>query len=422
MSTERVVAVGAGQASAQFIDELRAQGFEGGLLLVGEEAHLPYQRPPLSKAFLAGVVDRDWLAYRPPEFYARRGVELRLGRRAAAIDRAQQTVLLDDGERVAYDRLLLATGARPRCLAVPGADLPGVAMLRGIADAEAIRAHLPTAADVAIIGGGFIGLEVAAILAVRGHAVTVIEAGPRVLGRAVAPEVSAFFAAAHRARGVRIVENAQIAEISSTAGALAVDCAGESVRADLVVVGIGIEPETGLAEAAGLACRDGILVDERCRTRDPAILAAGDCTRFDHPLLGRSVRLETVHNAVEQGRTAAHSALGHELPYRQTPWVWSDQYGYRLQSVGDGFGYDSTVLRGDPAEGRFSLCYFSGGQFLGLNAVNRPGDFAAARRILDRGLSLAASDAADLGFDLGRIAPKRLTHWFEREFGPSHAA
>lgn len=416
MSAPRVVIVGGGQAAAQCIDELRARRFAGEIVLVGDEPHLPYQRPPLSKAFLAGSIDTPWLEYRGRDFYDRRGIVLRLGSRAVAIERRDQRLVLASGEHLAYDRLVLATGARPRRLRVAGGDLPNVFTLRGIDDALAIRARLAGGGDVVIVGGGFIGLEVAAILAGLGKRATVVEAGPRVLGRAVAPAISAFFAAAHRARGVRIIEDATIAGIASVGAGLRVDLGSEGLDAALVIAGIGVEPATELASAAGIACDDGILVDGQARTSDAAILAAGDCTRFDHPLIGRSVRLETVHNAIEQGRTAAHAILGIDRSYVQTPWVWSDQYGYRLQSVGDGTGYDRIVQRGDPADGRFSILYFAGDRFLGLNAVNRPGDFAAARRILDRGLALAPADAADPRFDLAAVAPKRPISWFERPF------
>lgn len=423
----QIVIVGAGQAAAQLIEALRAGGHCGPITLVGDEPRLPYQRPPLSKQYLAGGCDADWLAYRPDDFYVQHGVQTRLGRRALGIDRRAQRLRLDDGAELTYDALALATGTRVRRLPFAGADAPGLHYLRTVADADAIKATVARARRVVIVGGGFIGLEVAAVLAQLGREVTVLEAAPTLLPRVVAPEVSRFLLAQHESHGVRIAAGVQVAGIetraagpgSSGAAALAVLAADGAVfPADAVVVGVGVLPNVELAQDAGLECQDGIVVDELARTADPAIVSAGDCTRHPNALAGRSLRLETVHNAVEQAKTAAGTLCGRPVPYTQAPWVWSDQYGFRLQVVGLIEGYDAHVVRGDPTRSGFAVCYFRQGRFLGLHAVNRPAEFAAARRMLNAGVPLTAEQAADPRFELARQAQRPLRLEFTPPWAP----
>lgn len=400
---ERLVVVGAGQAAAQLVEAAREYGWRGPIALLGEEAELPYQRPPLSKQYLAGERGRDWLDHRPPEFYQRAAVTPLLGQRTRAIDRTTRQVLLDDGSSLPYDRLALTTGAAVRRLSVSGAQ-ERVHYLRTLHDVERIRAALAGVRRVVVIGGGFIGMEVAAVLIQRGYEVTVLEAGTRILARSVDPATAGFLACEHARHGVRIVTGASIAAIQADGAAHAVVAAdGRCWGADLVIAGVGVEPRVELAAQAGLACDDGIVVDEQARTSDPLIVAAGDCTRHPNARLGRALRLETVHNAVEQARTAAATLCGRDRPYRQVPWVWSDQYDLRFQAAGAVDGSARGVVRGSIAERAFAVFMFDGERLLGVNCVNRPHDFAATRYLLNEGIALAPEAAADPGFDLRRL-------------------
>jgi 3-phenylpropionate/trans-cinnamate dioxygenase ferredoxin reductase subunit len=420
MSRGAIVIVGGGQAGAQVADALGRLGHGGPVTLIGDEPCLPYQRPPLSKRGLVDHCDAHWLAYRPAEFYARHDVRLETGRRVVQVDRVRHRVLLDDGRELPYEGLALATGTRVRRLAVPGAESCGVHYLRTIADAEAIRAALPAARRVVIVGGGFIGLEVAAVLAEQGREVVVLEAAPRLLPRVAAPELAEFLHEQHRQHGVRIATSASVSGIERE-GTARIVCTADGQRwpADLVIAGIGIVPNVEVAAQCGLDCDDGILVDDAARTSDPDIVAAGDCTRHPNTLLGRQVRLETVHNAVEQGKVAAQTLAGRPARYAQVPWVWSDQFAFRLQVAGLVDGYDHHVVRGNPARGRFSVCYFRGERLLALQAINRPAEFAAARRLLNSRMAMTPAQAADPGFDLAACAqPRRRLDFvppFERE-------
>ncbi len=400
--TRPVIVAGAGHAAGQVLVALRKEGYAGPLVLVGEEPQLPYQRPPLSKAYLAGKVGFERLQYRAPQFYAEQHIDTRLGRPAVAIDRAARTLTLHGGDTLAYERLVLATGARVRTLAVPGAGCEGVHYLRTLADSDALRARLGTAGAVLVIGGGFIGLEVAAVCRELGKTVTVLETQDRLLARVVSPAVSAFFRAVHEERGVEVITGAQVAAIETgERRPLAVrDAAGRRFEADLVVVGIGVVPNTELACAAGLECEDGIVVDQYARTSDPHIVAAGDCTRFPNPLLGLRLRLESVHNAVEQANTAAATLCGRERPYAQVPWFWSDQYDLVLQMAGISAGHDQEVLRGDPDARRFSMYYYKSGRLVAIDSINRPVDHMLGRKLLTAGVTPTPAQAADPSFDL----------------------
>jgi len=383
---ERIVIVGGGQAAVQAIDTLRRKGFAGELVLIGDEPWLPYQRPPLSKKYLAGALERDRLLLRPQHFYESHSVEARLGRRVEEISRREQRLRLDDGSTVAYDALLIATGSRPRPLGAPGADLEGVYFLRTIADVERIRAGLVAGKRLVIVGGGYIGLEVAATAREAGVDVTVLEMADRVMNRVVSPQLSAFYEAEHARHGVRILCNSKVRALAAAPGSRQVRAVvtenGEEHAADTVVLGCGVLPADDLAVAAGLACENGVVVDDRCRTSDPRIYAAGDCT--SHPSLhyGRRLRLESVDNAFEQGASAALNLLGIETVHDKVPWFWSDQYDLKLIIIGVCQGYDSVVMRGDPATRAFSVCYLRGGELIAIDTVNSAKDQMAARKLI----------------------------------------
>jgi len=380
---DTIVVIGGGHAGAQVVDSLRREHFAGRLVLVCGEPVLPYQRPPLSKKFLAGELEEARLPIRPASFYESIHCELMLGNPVAAIDTAARTLALADGGQLAYDRLVLAVGGHARPLSVPGAGLPGVHVLRTIADVNAIRAQLTRGVRVAIVGAGYIGLECAASFRKLGFDVTVIEMMNRVMSRVVAPEMSNFYSAEHARHGVTILTDRRVSAMWGEGCVTAVECSDDTqVPADLVLVGIGLVPNTELATAAGIHCDDGIAVDEHCRTSEPNIYAIGDCCSHPSPRYGRRLRLESVDNAFEQARTAAANICGRSVVHDKTPWFWSDQYELKLQIVGLSQGYDQVVLRGDPASHAFSCCYLKGGELIALDAVNHGKDFMAARKLI----------------------------------------
>jgi 3-phenylpropionate/trans-cinnamate dioxygenase ferredoxin reductase subunit len=371
--TDPIVVVGAGQSGAQAAQTLRQLGYDGPLVLIGDEPHPPYQRPPLSKKFLAGEIAAEALWLRPSALYEKLGVDLALGRSVSEIDVPGHRLLFQSGESLAYSKLLLATGSRARALALAGANLPGVYGLRTIADVDRIRPNLQHGLRLVVIGGGYIGLEVAAVAARRGLDVTVLEAAPRVLARVVAAPVSTFLTDLHRAEGVDIRLNAAVSGIEGTDRATAVRLAdGTLIPADAMLLAVGGIAETGLAEAAGLAVDAGILVDTAGRTSAPDIFAAGDCTRFPSARFGRMIRLESVQNAIDQAKIAAAALLGGDVSYDPVPWFWSDQYDVKLQIAGLSDGADRTLVEGDPASGRFSVSYGRSGRLVAVDTINTP--------------------------------------------------
>jgi 3-phenylpropionate/trans-cinnamate dioxygenase ferredoxin reductase component len=381
--TSTILIIGGGQAGAQAADTLRREGFGERLVLIGDEPHLPYQRPPLSKQYLAGELAAERLPFRHRSFYDEHRIELRLGEEASRIDRAARRVVLAHGETLPYDRLLLCVGAVSRPLTCPGAELPGVHYLRTIADVAAIRAGLREGARVVVIGGGYIGLETAATARKLGCAVTVLEMADRVMNRVVASSVSEFFAHEHRTQGVKIICNTRVVRLEGARSVERVVCAdGSTYPADLLIVGVGALPNARLAAEAGLACENGIVVDEYCRTSDAAIYAAGDCTNHPSLRFEMRVRLESVDNAFEQGKTAALNMLGRSMQHDRVPWFWSDQFDHKLLIAGLSSGFDQQVLRGDPAARAFSVVYLKGGELVALEAVNRPKDYMAARKLI----------------------------------------
>jgi 3-phenylpropionate/trans-cinnamate dioxygenase ferredoxin reductase component len=406
-----IVIVGAGQAGVQIAESLRQEGYDGELLLIGEEPHPPYQRPPLSKKWLFEGGHPSQLALRGAEALARRRIELRLEARVAAVHRDSASVEFRGGERLRYGRLAFATGSVPRPLSVPGASLRGVLCLRGIADstaiAEAIRRCGTQGRPVVVVGGGFIGLEVAAGARKLGAAVTVLEGLPRLMSRVTAPIVSEAFERLHRGHGVEFVFNAQVTELVGEADCVsAVRTAdGREYPAGCVVVGIGVAADDRLALEAGLACDRGIIVDECSRTSDPDVVAAGDCTARRLPD-GRLLRLESVQNAVEQGKSAAAALMGRERPFHATPWFWSDQYDVKLQMAGLSHGYDQVIARGDVDKPAFSAFYLRAGRLIAVDSLNRISDHMLAKRLLDNGVLPTAEQIADPGFDLHSLVKK----------------
>jgi 3-phenylpropionate/trans-cinnamate dioxygenase ferredoxin reductase subunit len=399
---ERVIIVGAGQAGAQVAVSLRQLGFAGDLTLLGEEPHPPYQRPPLSKGYLSGemALERTWL--RSEGYYAKHGIELRRGVRAARILPEERALLCADGARLGYDLLALCTGSAARRLPLRGVDLAGVLYLRTLTDADRIRAAVRPGANAVIIGGGYIGLEVAASLRKLGCAVTVLEALERVMNRVVAPPLSAFFAAEHARRGVEVVTNAAVAALEGAAHVERVVCAdGRAFAADLVVIGIGAVPNDELARDAGLEIENGVMVDAFGRTSDPAIFAAGDVTNHPNALFARRLRLESVHNAMEQAKAVARAIAGQPHAYADVPWFWSDQYDLKLQIAGVGDPDDELVMRGDPAARAFSCLHLRESRLVAIDCINRGGDFLVAKKLIGAGAVLDRARAANPEVPLG---------------------
>ncbi|HEX8783097.1 MAG TPA: FAD-dependent oxidoreductase [Steroidobacteraceae bacterium] len=383
---ERIVIAGGGQAAVQAVDTLRRRGFSGGLTLVGDEPLPPYQRPPLSKKYLAGSLERERLLIRPAAFFADHSVTTHFGQRVTEIARRERHVRLDDGRVLPYDALLLATGSRPRRLLAPGSELAGVHYLRTIADADRIRGECAAGGRIVIIGGGYIGLEVAATARERGMEVTVLEMAARVMSRVTSPEVSAFYEAEHARHGVRIRCNETVRALhgdhrTGRVRAVLTEAGGE-YPAELVIVGVGVAPADELAKTAGLECENGVVTDVYCRTADEAIYAAGDCASHLNRQYGRHLRLESVDNAFEQGTTVALNLLGTATLHDKVPWFWSDQFDLKLIIVGVGYGYDSAIVRGSPATRSFSVCYLRGGELVALDSINTPKDQMAARKLI----------------------------------------
>ena len=382
----QIVIVGAGQAADQAVHTLRRKGFTGKLAVVGDEPWLPYQRPPLSKKYLAGALDRDRLVLRPQHFYKEHSVETHLGRRVKEISRKDRRVRLDDGSVLPYDALLLATGSRPRPLTVPGADLPGVHTLRTIEDVERIRTDFADGRRLVIIGGGYIGLEVAATARELGLDVTVLEMAERVMNRVTCKEVSSFYETEHARHGVQIITNARVRALAGDPRTGRVKAVltddGAEHPADVVVVGVGVLAADDLAVASGLECANGIVVNEYCQTSDPAIYAAGDCANHPNLHYGLRLRLESVDNAFEQAATAAHNLLGSPTVHDRVPWFWSDQYDLKMIIVGLCQGHDTVVVRGSPAARSFSACYLRAGELVALDSVNSAKDQMAARKLI----------------------------------------
>jgi 3-phenylpropionate/trans-cinnamate dioxygenase ferredoxin reductase component len=401
MTNGAVLIVGAGHAGFQLATSLRQQGFKERIGLVNDEAHLPYQRPPLSKAYLKGTGGPDSLMFRPDKFYRDQNVEL-ISDRAVSIDRAARKLLLASGSSLDYGHLVLATGARNRLLDIPNANHEDVRYLRTLDESEALRQRIAPGQRVVVIGAGFIGLEFAATARAKGLEVDVLELGTRVMARAVTAEISEFFQARHTAAGIRIHLGVQATSIESdgvsVTGVSLSD--GRHVPADMVVVGVGVLPNVELAAEAGLSVAAGIIVDEHLLTSDPHISAIGDCAPFASQRFSGSLRLESVQNATDHARCVASRLTGDAKTYDGLPWFWSDQGPDKLQIAGLTTGYDRVVVRGDPGQASFSAFCYKSGQLVGVESVNRAADHVFGRKILGLNRTIEPEQAADTGFDL----------------------
>jgi 3-phenylpropionate/trans-cinnamate dioxygenase ferredoxin reductase component len=402
----RIVIIGGGQAGAQALQSLRQGGYEGKLTLVADEAALPYQRPPLSKAYMKGEFSEERLYFRPEAWYQDQKIEVILSTHAVKIDRTAQTVELPHGGQIDYDALIIATGSRPRTLPTKGADLEGVHDLRTLADVERIRPNMITGRKMVIIGAGYIGLEAAAVARQMGLEVTVLEMAPRVLARVTSPVMSEFFETEHRTQGVNILTGARLDHLDGKDGMVSAAILADGTRldADIVLAGIGILPNEELAKDAGIACNNGILVDRDARTSDPRVFAAGDCASRPLVHFGRSGRLESVHNAIEQGKLAAAAILGKPRPAEDCPWFWSDQYDLKLQIAGLSQDYDEIVVRGDPKERKFAAFYLRNGTLIAVDAVNSPPEFLASKKLIMSGAKLAPATLGDTSVSMKDIA------------------
>jgi 3-phenylpropionate/trans-cinnamate dioxygenase ferredoxin reductase subunit len=401
---ERVVILGAGQAGAQVAISLRQLGFVGDIVLLGDEPHPPYQRPPLSKGLLTGEMDVERTYIRQPAWYEKHAIQLRLGVRAERIERDRQRLVMADGETLAYDFLVLCTGTRARRLGLPGEELEGVFYLRTLDESHAIRTAARPGTKAVIVGGGYIGLEVAAGLIKLGCEVTVLEALPRVMSRVVPASVSDFFTAEHEGRGVRILTGTGVVSLQGGAKVEQVVGASRDIHvAQLALIGIGAAPNDDIARAAGLPTENGVVVDELGRTEDPHVFAAGDVTNHPSHQFARRIRLESVHNAQAQAKAVASAIAGKPVPYREVPWFWSDQYDLKLQIAGIASPDDEYLIRGDPATRAFSCLHLRGERLVAVDAINRPQDFLAGQKLIREARAIDRHRAADPGIRLADL-------------------
>lgn len=393
-----MVIVGGGQAAGQNVASLRQAGYEGEIVLIGDESHPPYQRPPLSKQYLSGEHGIERVYLRPPTFYQDKNITLKLGVSVTALDTKSHRVKTPSGEDIEYEKLLLATGSRPRILDAPGSDLPGIFYLRTIADVDRIREAMTKARNVCIVGGGYIGLEVASVAVTSGLSVTVLEMEDRILQRVTTPEMSTFYHGLHSSHGINILTHAAVHGFAGDGQVERVLCGEQSIEADLVIVGIGILPNVELAEAAGIHCENGIVVDDHCQTSEADVFAAGDCSNHPNPILQRRLRLESVPNAMEQARVAAANMLGGDDTYGSIPWFWSDQYDLKLQMVGFSSDGDTQVLRGDKSANQFAIFYLKDGAVVAVDAVNSPREFMVCKQLY--GKTVDQAQLQDTNIDL----------------------
>ncbi|MFL2517899.1 MAG: NAD(P)/FAD-dependent oxidoreductase [Candidatus Azotimanducaceae bacterium] len=398
-----MVIIGAGHAAGQAAASLRQEKYTGPITIIGDEAHLPYQRPPLSKAYLSGSQEVDRVYLRAEKFYQEKEIDLKLSTRATAIDPDAKAVELEDGSKIDYDKLLISTGSRPRLLSIPGSDLGGIHYLRTIDDVDGIRADMHEGANLVIVGGGYIGLEVAAVGVEQGLNVHVLEMEDRILQRVTTPTMSKYYDELHRGRGVQIHTNTGVTGFSGDAKVQKVMCGDTEFAADMVIVGIGIVPNIELAEAAGIICDNGIVVDDHCQTSNPDIYAAGDCTNHPNALLDRRLRLESVPNAMDQARTSASNMLGGDKSYAAIPWFWSDQYELKLQMVGFSADGNREVMRGDMASNQFAVFYLKDNTVVAADTVNSPKEFMLCKQLVGKEADSAvlADSTSDLKSLLG---------------------
>ena len=397
--TENFIIVGASHAASMLAPSLRQQGWQGRILVVGAEASIPYHRPPLSKDYLAGEKTLDEILIRPAKVYEKSEVEFILNTSVESIDRDNKTVRLSNNETLSYDKLALTVGSKVRKVNLPGVDLDGVFYLRDLRDVERITPYINPGANAVIVGGGYIGLETAAVLNKKGMNVTVLEMMERVLQRVTAPVVSEFYTRIHEEEGVSIRCGVGVSGFKGNGRVAKVLCSdGSGFAADLVIIGVGILPNTALAEAAGLEVDNGIVVNDRAQTSDPDIFAAGDCTNHHNPIYDRRIRLESVQNATDQSRVAAGAACGKEVSYNAVPWFWSEQYDLMLQIAGLSQGYDEIITRGDPGNGRsFAAFYLREGRVIAVDAINKPPEFMFSKKLIPMQKTVDKKRLADAG-------------------------
>lgn len=394
-----MVIIGAGQGAGQAAASFRQEGYEGEVIVLGDEAYPPYQRPPLSKAYLSGELPIEKVYVRAEKFYADKNIDMRTNTRVTSIDPEGHTVTTDAGDTINYEKLMIATGSRPRILNIEGSNLGGIHYLRTIADVDAIRDSMADTKNIVIVGGGYIGLEVASVAVKSGKTVSVLEAEDRILQRVTTPEMSEYYHNLHQSRGLNILTNTTCSGFKGENGKVTqVMCGDEAIDADLVIVGIGIIPNIELAQEAGLACENGITVDDHCQTSNPDIYAIGDCTNHPNPLLNRRLRLESVPNAMEQARVAVTNMLGGDKVYAAVPWFWSDQYELKLQMVGFSSDGDTQVMRGDQAANEFAVFYLKDNKVVAADAVNAPREFMVAKQLY--GVEVDPADLANPETDL----------------------
>jgi 3-phenylpropionate/trans-cinnamate dioxygenase ferredoxin reductase subunit len=380
---ENLLIIGAGQSAIQCISTLKKEGYSGSITLVGEEEHLPYQRPPLSKGFLEDSIGKERLYFKKLEFFTENKVQLYLGLSAEKLEIDNQKVYLSDNSELEFDKLVFATGSRVRNLDFPGSELKSIFYLRDLDDAEAIKKDLETSKNLVIIGAGYIGLEAAAIAAKKNKIVTIVEMADRVMNRTVDPQISEYYLNLHQSYGVQFHFNTSLEAINKVSDSLEVVCSdGTKVKADSVLIGAGVVPNIGLAEEAGIYCDNGIIVDEFGQTNFKNIYACGDCTNHPNKILNKNLRLESVHNAMEQAKTVASSVMNNPMEYSQVPWFWSDQYDHKLQIVGLSGDHDLVTMRGTTNDAKFMLFYTKDEELIAVDAINNPKEFLISRKLV----------------------------------------
>jgi len=401
---ENLVIVGAGQSAIQCITSLRKEDYSGLITLVGEEEHLPYQRPPLSKGFLEDTVSNERLYFKKLEFFIENKVQLKLGAKAEEIDIENNNIHLSDNTKLSFDKLVFATGSSVRKLDFPGKDLNSIHYLRGLDDALSIKKDLQTKQNIVVVGAGYIGLEVAAIAAKQNKSVTVIEMADRVMNRTVDPQISDYYFSLHQKNGVTFKFNTSLKEIVGTNNPEKVICSdGTEVQADMVIIGAGIMPNVELAENAGLSCDNGIVVNEFGKTDHANIYACGDCTNHPNKLLNKKIRLESVHNAMEQSKTVASSIINKSLAYNQIPWFWSDQYDHKLQIVGLSGDHDKVTMRGDMSEAKFMMFYTKDEKLIAVDAVNNSKEFLICKKLVANKVTIKPDEISNPATNLNDL-------------------
>ena len=401
---ENLLIIGAGQSAIQCISTLKKEGYSGSITLVGEEEHLPYQRPPLSKGFLEDSISKERLYFKKLEFFTENKVQLYLGLSAEKLEIDNQKVYLSDNSVLEFDKLVFATGSRVRLLDFPGSELKSIFYLRDLDDAEAIKKDLETSENLVIIGAGYIGLEAAAIAAKKNKKVTIIEMADRVMNRTVDPQISEYYLNLHKSYGVKFHFNTSLETINEVSDSLEVVCSdGTEVKADSVLIGAGVVPNIELAEEAGINCDNGIIVNEFGQTNFKNIYACGDCTNHPNKILNKNLRLESVHNAMEQAKTIAFSVMNNPMEYNQVPWFWSDQYDHKLQIVGLSGDHDMVTMRGNTNDAKFMLFYTKDEELIAVDAINNPKEFLISRKLVANKVKIKPNVISDLNTNLNDL-------------------